>query len=196
MSKCETYAKYVTLEEELEQFEEDEEENIAITYCSSDKRGLKGGKFGNSLNGLFRLSHSSHNGTNTKESHHREDQQTKSSSFDQKKESMDIDDFGCVGFQRQHKREEKYTGFTPREYDRALIAEQLRVLRVQRNSGDVEESMFGLRAELLRNLGNMISSTSPEFLCTLKTLNCSAINARSYSLGVKPVYFSSLLCCL
>ena len=155
MSKCETYAKYVTLEEELEQFEEDEEENIAITYCSSDKRGLKGGKFGNSLNGLFRLSHSSHNGTNTKESHHREDQQTKSSSFDQKKESMDIDDFGCVGFQRQHKREEKYTGFTPREYDRALIAEQLRVLRVQRNSGDVEEIMFGLRAELLRNLGNM-----------------------------------------
>ena len=68
---------------------------------------------------------------------------------------MDIDDFGCVGFQRQHKREEKYTGFTPREYDRRVVAEQLRVLRVQRNSGDVEEIMFGLRAELLRNLGNM-----------------------------------------
>ena len=46
---------------------------------------------------------------------------------------------------------EKYTGFTPREYDRALIAEQLRVLRVQKKSGDVEEIMFGLRAELLKN---------------------------------------------
>ena len=52
-------------------------------------------------------------------------------------------------------KREKYDGITPREYDRALIAEQLRVLRAQRNSGDVEEIMFGLRAELLRNLGNM-----------------------------------------
>ena len=42
---------------------------------------------------------------------------------------------------------------------------------------------------------NIISSTSPDFFWTLNTLNCSAINARSYSLGVKPVYFS-LLCCL
>ena len=55
MSKCETYAKYVTLEEELEKFEEDEDEEIAIVYCSSDKRGLKGAKerFGNSLNRFF-----------------------------------------------------------------------------------------------------------------------------------------------
>ena len=55
MSKCETYAKYVTLEEELEKFEEDEDEEIAIVYCSSDKRGLKGAKerFGSSLNGFL-----------------------------------------------------------------------------------------------------------------------------------------------
>ena len=58
MSKCETYAKYVTLEEELEKFEEDEDEEIAMVYCSSDKRGLKGAKerFGSSLNGFFGLS--------------------------------------------------------------------------------------------------------------------------------------------
>jgi len=146
MSKCETYANYVTLEEELEQFEEEEEEEIAITYCSSDKRGLKGGKFRNSLNGLFRLNTNSSSGKDYKS---REDQQNSKNEFS----SLVVDD-ACV-VQRQHKREEKYTGFTPREYDRALIAEQLRVLRVQRNSGDVEEIMFGLRAELLRNLGNM-----------------------------------------
>ena len=136
MSKCETYAKYVTLEEELEKFEEDEDEEIAIVYCSSDKRGLKGAKerFGRSLNGFFRLS-----SRNT-------------SKIEGEKKELVVDD-ACV-VERQHKRE-KYTGFTPREYDRALIAEQLRVLRVQKKSGDVEEIMFGLRAELLRNLGNM-----------------------------------------
>ena len=47
--------RHVTLEEELEKFEEDEDEEIAIVYCSSDKRGLKGAKerFGSSLNGFL-----------------------------------------------------------------------------------------------------------------------------------------------
>ena len=40
-------------------------------------------------------------------------------------------------------------------YDRELIEEQLRALRAQRASGNVEEMMFGLRANILRNLGNM-----------------------------------------
>ena len=40
-------------------------------------------------------------------------------------------------------------------YDRELIEEQLRVLRAKRASGDVGEMMFGLRADILRNLGNM-----------------------------------------
>ena len=74
------------------------------------------------------------------------------SKIEGEKKELVVDD-ACI-VERQHKRE-KYTGFTPREYDRALIAEQLRVLRVQKKSGDVEEIMFGLRAELLRNLGNM-----------------------------------------
>eukprot|EP00227_Mantoniella_beaufortii_P009028 CAMPEP_0197581708 /NCGR_PEP_ID=MMETSP1326-20131121/5135_1 /TAXON_ID=1155430 /ORGANISM="Genus nov. species nov., Strain RCC2288" /LENGTH=758 /DNA_ID=CAMNT_0043145655 /DNA_START=507 /DNA_END=2779 /DNA_ORIENTATION=- len=40
-------------------------------------------------------------------------------------------------------------------YDKELIEEQLRLLRAQRASGNVEEMMFGLRADILRNLGNM-----------------------------------------
>ena len=40
-------------------------------------------------------------------------------------------------------------------YDRELVEEQLRALRAQRASGNVEEMMFGLRADILRNLGNM-----------------------------------------
>ena len=42
-----------------------------------------------------------------------------------------------------------------RSYDRELIEEQLRLLRAQRASGNVEEMMFSLRADILRNLGNM-----------------------------------------
>jgi TAG lipase/steryl ester hydrolase/phospholipase A2/LPA acyltransferase len=40
-------------------------------------------------------------------------------------------------------------------YDKALIEEQLRLLRARRASGDVEEMMFGLRADILRNIGNL-----------------------------------------
>ena len=40
-------------------------------------------------------------------------------------------------------------------YDKELIEEQLRLLRARRASGDVEEMMFGLRADILRNIGNL-----------------------------------------
>jgi TAG lipase/steryl ester hydrolase/phospholipase A2/LPA acyltransferase len=40
-------------------------------------------------------------------------------------------------------------------YDEELIEEQLRLLRLRRASGDVEEMMFGLRADILRNIGNL-----------------------------------------
>ena len=40
-------------------------------------------------------------------------------------------------------------------YDKALIEEQLRLLRARRASGDVQEMMFGLRADILRNIGNL-----------------------------------------
>ena len=40
-------------------------------------------------------------------------------------------------------------------YDKELIEEQLRLLRAQRACGDVFEMMFNLRADVLRNLGNM-----------------------------------------
>jgi TAG lipase/steryl ester hydrolase/phospholipase A2/LPA acyltransferase len=40
-------------------------------------------------------------------------------------------------------------------YDEELIEEQLRLLRARRACGDVGEMMFNLRADVLRNLGNM-----------------------------------------
>ena len=40
-------------------------------------------------------------------------------------------------------------------FDKELIEEQLRLLRLRRASGDVEEMMFGLRADILRNIGNI-----------------------------------------
>ena len=48
-----------------------------------------------------------------------------------------------------------FWGFGSRTYDKELIEEQLRLLRQQRASGNVEEMMFSLRADILRNLGNM-----------------------------------------
>ena len=48
-----------------------------------------------------------------------------------------------------------YPGDGQRSYDAELIEEQLRLLRAQRASGNVEEMMFSLRADILRNLGNM-----------------------------------------
>ena len=44
---------------------------------------------------------------------------------------------------------------TPDHFDKELIEEQLRLLRLRRASGDVEEMMFGLRADILRNIGNI-----------------------------------------
>lgn len=48
-----------------------------------------------------------------------------------------------------------FWGEGSRTYDKELIEEQLRLLRAQRASGNVEEMMFGLRADILRNLGNI-----------------------------------------
>ena len=44
-----------------------------------------------------------------------------------------------------------------RAYDVDLIEEQLRQLRTQRAAGNVEEMMFLLRADILRNLGSLTS---------------------------------------
>ena len=40
-------------------------------------------------------------------------------------------------------------------YDRKLLEERLRHLRQVRAAGDVHEIMFAVRADLMRNLGNM-----------------------------------------
>jgi TAG lipase/steryl ester hydrolase/phospholipase A2/LPA acyltransferase len=48
-----------------------------------------------------------------------------------------------------------FWGDGSRTYDKELIEEQLRLLRAQRASGNVEEMMFSLRADILRNLGNI-----------------------------------------
>ena len=56
---------------------------------------------------------------------------------------------------RRGGRRSTRSGGASAAYDRELIEEQLRVLRAKRASGDVGEMMFGLRADILRNLGNM-----------------------------------------
>ena len=40
-------------------------------------------------------------------------------------------------------------------YDRRLLMERVQHLRAVKKSGDVHEMMFAVRADLLRNLGNM-----------------------------------------
>jgi TAG lipase/steryl ester hydrolase/phospholipase A2/LPA acyltransferase len=52
-------------------------------------------------------------------------------------------------------KKSSFWGEGTRTYDKELIEEQLRLLRAQRASGNVEEMMFGLRADILRNLGNI-----------------------------------------
>lgn len=42
-----------------------------------------------------------------------------------------------------------------RLYDRKLLEERVRHLRAVKKRGDVHEMMFAVRADLLRNLGNM-----------------------------------------
>ncbi len=49
-----------------------------------------------------------------------------------------------------------------RLYDRRLLAQRLRHLREVRQRGDVAEMMFAVRADLLRNLGNMCNRCGQE----------------------------------
>ena len=54
-------------------------------------------------------------------------------------------------------------GSGSRSYDVELIDEQLRQLQAQRASGNVEEMMFLLRADILRNLGSLQSDCKVRF---------------------------------
>ena len=78
--------------------------------------------------------------------------------------------------------------FTSFMYSLTNLVRLRRALRVTASRLDIFPKFLN---SSVSNQNNFL--TSPDFFC-LNTLNCSAINARSYSLGVKPVYFS--LCCL
>ena len=43
-------------------------------------------------------------------------------------------------------------------YDRKLLQERVQHLKAVKKRGDVHEMMFAVRADLLRNLGNMCNS--------------------------------------
>lgn len=46
-------------------------------------------------------------------------------------------------------------------YDRKLLQERVQHLRAVKKGGDVHEMMFAIRADLLRNLGNMCNRQAP-----------------------------------
>ena len=65
-------------------------------------------------------------------------------------DDLDVDGAADAG------REEEWRASSKRlQYDRELVEERLRLLVQSRASGDVGEMMFALRADLLRNLGNV-----------------------------------------
>lgn len=58
-----------------------------------------------------------------------------------------------------------------RLYDRRLLEERLRHLRTVRKGGRISEMMFAVRADLIRNLGNMTNRCDEVAACILKRIS-------------------------
>ena len=76
-----------------------------------------------------------------------------------------------------------------RLYDRKLLEERAKHLQVVKLDGDVHEMMFAVRADLLRNLGNMCNRYGSAGPC-----NCPCDAANPTLSPIRPSHLSCGLC--